>query len=532
MNVKRLRAWAFVLLCWSLGVATVAAQAPIRIVYGLTLSVSGFDPHINQSSELGIVLRQVYDTLVYRDPASDGFVAGLATSWEISPDSLEYTFTLREGVTFHDGTPFNAQAVAANLDRILDPAIASQKAHLLLGPFSRYEILSDNQIKLVLSAPYTPFLDGLSQVYLGIASPTQLAAYANDPILYQFHQIGTGPFMFMEYLPEDRIVLRRNPDYTWGPTFYAETVAGNVDEIEFRWFTDPATRLLALENGDAQIIGEILPADARAAASNPNIVLEPVVIPGQPMQFYMNTNQPPTNQIAFRQALIQAVNRTAIVEAVYQGFSPVAWGPLTTPTDYYAASVYGAYNYDVSAAMQLLDSIGVTDTNGDGLREANGEPVTITLIQPPWGLVPEVTQFLQTQWREIGISTRIVAVPGFTGLLDQVNGGEFNLVEFESSGRDPALLNTYFHSEGVNNWTGFRNPDLDALLDQAISSSDPTMRANLYERIQIGIMQQALVMPVRDVVNINGYVKGISGLTYDPYGWFPLFYGVSYNPDA
>src|SRR5215475_7683968 len=140
------------------------------IVYGLTLQPSTFDPQIGASSELGIVLRSVYDTLVYRDPKSLEFVPGLATSWTISPDGLTYTFALRQGVKFHDGTPFNAQAVAANLDRITNPMTASKKAIFLLGTYTGYEIVDDYTIRLRLSAPYSPLLDSLSQVYLGIAS--------------------------------------------------------------------------------------------------------------------------------------------------------------------------------------------------------------------------------------------------------------------------------------------------------------------------------------------------------------------------
>src|SRR5262245_22315353 len=128
-----------------------------RIVFGLTLQPSGFDPHINASSELGIPLRSVYDTLIYRDPDSLEFVPGLATSWTISPEGLTYTFALRQGVTFHDGTPFNAQAVAANLDRIKSPMTASQKALFLLGPYTGYEIVDDYTIRLNLSEPYSPF---------------------------------------------------------------------------------------------------------------------------------------------------------------------------------------------------------------------------------------------------------------------------------------------------------------------------------------------------------------------------------------
>ena len=507
-----------------------SAQSPTRIVYGLTLSVSGIDPHINQSSELGIVLRQVYDTLVYRHPTTGEFVPGLAESWEVDAAGLEYTFELRQDVVFHDGTPFDAAAVAANLDRILDPAIASQRARFLLGPLAGYELLGSHRIKLTLREPFSALMDGLAQVYLGIASPKQLRAYADDPILYQFHQVGTGPFIFVEYLPEDRIILRRNTAYNWGPEFYDSP--GNVDEIEFRWFTDPTTRLLALERGDAQIVGEILPADARRSFTSDRITIVPVGIPGQPLQFYFNTAQPPTDRLEFRQALIMATNRTAIVEAVFRGFSPIAWGPLSSYTQFYTPKVVGAYDYDSAQAVALLESAGYFDSDGDGIREMDGQPITLTLIQPPWGLIPQVVQLMVSQWRDIGIQTNVVAVPGFTSLLEQVRSGSYHLVSFEASGLDPTLLNSRFRSDGVNNWTNYANPELDALLDFGMTAADPAQRALAYERVQVGIMQQALILPIREVVNLNGHVRGIRGLVFDRYGWFPLLYGVSYDPNA
>ena len=201
------------------------SSAGRRLVYGLTLQPSGFDPHIHRSSELGIPLRQVYDTLVYRNPTTREIVPGLAREWTISADGLRYTFNLREGVTFHDGTPFNAQAVAANLDRITDPATASQRAVFMLGPYTGYELLDNYTITLILSAPYSPLLDSLAQVYLGIASPTALSEYSINR--YQFHQVGTGPFLFVELVPGERVVLRRNPDYAWGPSFYQPRTVTN-----------------------------------------------------------------------------------------------------------------------------------------------------------------------------------------------------------------------------------------------------------------------------------------------------------------
>ncbi len=502
---------------------------PGTIVYGLTLDPSGFDPHINQSAELGIVLRQVYDTLVYREPETGEFVPGLAQSWEISDDGLSYTFTLKQGVRFHDDTPFNAAAVAANLDRITNPEIASQKAIFLLGPYEGYDIIDDYTIRIRLTQPYSPLLDGLSQVYLGMASPSALSEYS--PLRYQYHQVGTGPFIFEEYVPHDRIVLRRNPDYTWGPSFYTPESMGNVERIIYNFFTDPPTRILGLENGDAQVMGELLPADARALTGNSEIQLYPVAIPGQPLQFLMNTERFPTDQRSVRQALLFATNRVAIVDTVFQSFSPVAWGPLTASSPFYHSGMQGLYAHDIGQAESLLSTSGFEDTDNDGWLDFGGTPLQITIIVPPWGLIPEAAQLIQDQWREIGIQTILEPVPNFPTLREKIAEGEYNLVAFNLFGMDASHLNSMYLSGGVNNFTGFSSQELDNMLLEAVREVDPQRRHVLYQRAQEIIMQEALILPIRDYVNLNASDSRVRGLIFDPYGWFPLMYGVSFIDD-
>ena len=503
---------------------TSANEIANRIVYGLTLQPSGFDPHINRSSELGIPLRQVYDTLVYRDPESNAFVGGLATDWAISEDGLIYTFNLRQDVVFHDGTPFNAQAVGVNLDRIVAPETGSQLAAFLLGPYAGYEIVSDYSIRLRLTQPYSPLLDSLAQVYLGIASPTALNEYSDNR--YQFHQVGTGPFRFVEYVPGDHILLQRNPDYAWGPAFYQPSTENSVGEIEFRFFTDPPTRTLALESGEAQVMGELLPTDGRALTGNSSIQLVPQAVPGQPLQFLMNTQRFPTDSRGVRQALIFGANRNAIVDAVFQQFSPVAWGPLAANTLYYDRSVQGLYAHDIGQAQALLDAEGYEDTDNDGFRDVAGVTLSVDVIVPPWGLAPEVAQLLQDQWRTIGIQAVLVPVPTFGALLEAVDSGEYNLVAFNTYGLDPAFLNDFYLSDGVNNFTGFASEELDNALLEAIRQTDPGVRAAYYARAQNMIMDEALLVPIRDQVNLNASSAAVSGLAFDPYGWFPLLNNV------
>ncbi len=494
------------------------------IVYGLTLEPSGIDPHRNQSSELGIILRQVYDTLVYRHPETNEIVPGLAHFWEISEDGLIYTFFLKEGVRFHDGTPFNAEAIGINLDRVTNPELLSQKAIFLLGPYIGYEVVDDLTIRIRLSQPFTPLLDSLSQVYLGIASPTTLAEYSVNR--YQFHQVGTGPFTFEKYTPGNEIVLHRNDNYTWGPDFYQPPGDSAVNEIIYRFFTDPPTRSIALEVGDAQVMGELLPADARALAGNSQIRLIPAAIPGQPLQFLFNTQRYPTDDVLFRQALLFGTNRDVIVDTVFRGFSPVAWGPISAATQFYDPQMVGRYTYDLQQTSALLTSIGFADGDNNGYLDAADGDVEAVIIVPPWGSTPEVAQLIQDQWRDLGVKVVLDQVPGFTALRERIATGEYNLVAFNTFGYDPVFLNQFYLSAGSNNYTGFADSNLDGALLAAVQEPSAGMRRGIYSQIQQFIMDQALVLPIRDYVNLNGTSAVLDGLQFDSYGWFPLMHNT------
>lgn len=521
-----LKQWVLLALC----VFVVACQPaegqsdrpPVRhpIVYGLTLMPSGFDPHIHASSELGIPLRQVYDTLVYRDPTTGAFVPGLASEWSISDDGLEYTFVLKQGVTFHDGTAFNAQSVASNLDRITNPETASQKAVYMLGPYLRYEIVDQYTIRLVLAEPYSALLDSLSQPYLGIASPAAFNQYSNNR--YQFHQVGTGPFTYEEYVPGDHITLRRNPDYAWGPPFYTPASDLSVDQIEFRFYEDAATRSLALENNEVQVMGELPPIDARVLTGNNEVQVLPVTIPGQPLQFLINTERFPTDNVLVRQALLYGANRNAIADTVFQRFSPVAWGPLSANNPFYSPEVTGSYATDTAQAQALLAEAGYTDSDNNGFLDFAGVELTLDLVVPPWGLIPETAQMLQDQWQTLGLRVNLKGVPTRGALLEEVESGDYNLVAYYSFGIDPAFLDQYYVTGAPNNWFNYSNPDLDLLIENAEREVDPAARRDLYAQAQRIIMQEALILPVRDYVNLNAVRSEWTGLQFDPYGWFPL----------
>ena len=500
--------------------AACAAPAETELRYGLTLSPTGIDPHINASVELGIPLSSVYDTLVFQDPETGEFVPGLASDWEISPDGLTYTFHLREDVLFHDEQRFDAQAVKANIEYVLDPDHRSQKAASMLGPLKEVEVLEPYSVAFHLERPFAPLLDSLSQVYLGMASPAALETWG--PGDYQFHQVGTGPYRFVEYLQDDHLILQRNPDYSWGPAIYRSNQA-EVEKITFRFFEDPATRALALESGQVDIIGELPPLEAERLGALEDFEIRPISIPGQPLQFIFNTQLPPTDDPLLRQALVLAVDRAKIVETVFGGYSPVASGPLAASTfGYSSGAVFPGY--DPQAARSLLEQAGW----GAG---AGSKALELKLVVPDWGSNPEVGQLVAAAWEALGARVTLEVVAGFGPLSEARAKGNYHAIGMNSFGTDPDLLRPFFASDGFFNWSGYRDPALDELLSQAAAAFDSDQqRSDRYAELAEQVREQWLILPIRDYVNLVGVNRRVEGLRFSPQGWFPYLIDLRLHP--
>jgi peptide/nickel transport system substrate-binding protein len=496
------------------------------LVYGLTLAPSGLDPHLNASAELGIPLSSVYDTLVFRDPDSGDFVPGLADSWKISLDGLTYTFNLRDGVHFHDGTPFDANAVQANIEYVLDPENHSQKAASMLGPLSQVIVLNDLQVAFQLSEPYAPLLDSLSQVYLGMASPAALDEWG--PAEYQFHQAGTGPYRFVEYIPNEHIVLERNPEYAWGPSIYRHE-QGSIERIEFRFFENEATRSLALESGQVDVIGEVPFREAARLAESSRFTLHPIAIPGQPMQFYFNTSLAPTADPLVREALTRAVDRARVVETLFGPTSPVATGPLSSAL--FGPLLSGAAPaYDPELAGSLLDQAGWVDLDGDGIREKDGNDLNLILVTPTWGANPQAAQLIDVSWEILGANVEVITAPAFGPLKEQQASNEYHAIGLNFFGTDADLLRESYSSSGFFNWCAMDDPDLDRLLEAGASSfSDQAERDGFYRSAIERIDRAYLVLPVRDYVNLVVARSDLAGLRFSLQGWFPFLIDLEFS---
>lgn len=496
--------------------------------YGLTLPVSGIDPHIHANSELGIALSSVYDTLVVQDKDFT-FHPSLAEKWDVSADGQSYTFTLRRDVKFHDGTPFNADAVVANLNRVADPATKSQKAVFLLGPYEGADAVDAYTVRIRLKEPYAPLLDGLSQVYLGMASPAALQQWGDQ---YQLHQVGTGPFRFVSYQERQTLVLERNPDYAWAPEIRGHQGPAYLDRIEFRFYADAATRLPALLASQADVMGELPTTDAQQLTTGANaarFMLHPVSVPGESVQFYLNTQLAPLDDVKVRQALLYLTDRAALVKAIFGEWSPVATGPLAAVTRWSLSANGDAalYPYDPAKGKALLTEVGWTDSDGDGALDKGGQKLVLKGVLMTWGELPAIGTILQSQWKAAGIQLDLETMP-YPAALEAGREGTHHMDPFSNSGTDPSSLATFFHGDNIGafNWARVNDPQVNQWLDEAQMSAQPLERQAKYLDVQRRAMEQAWILPIRDQVNLNAASTRVQGLAYDVQGWFPVLYDV------
>lgn len=521
-----LRCWRYCVILALLGLSACGgSDEPLasfdpQVIYILSQDAPTFDPHIVQEPEVGIVLRQVYDTLVYRHPQTLEIVPGLATDWSVSEDGLTYTFRLRDGVTFHDGTRFDAVAVGVNLDRIME---LDGYAASLLKDYRSYEIVDSRTIHIRLTEPFAPLLDVLSQFYFGMVSPFTVGEYST--VRYQYHQAGTGPFRLVDFIPGRYVRLERSVGYGWQPAFYSN-VESQVESIEFRFDAELDERGNTIIGEEASIAADLSPFDARNLSVNNNVRVIPVAIPGQPTQFLFNTLNPPTDERLIRQALLYGTNRSEIGDTIFEGFSPLAWGPLSSNTLFYSREMNGIYAYDLLQARAAIESVGYEDSDEDGIYDLDGEPLRVTILAQSETFPAEIASLIQTQWGVVGVDVVLDLQPTRAALQRAIDVEEYHLVADSALGIDPHFLSDYYGSTGSRNWTGFQSETLDDLLVTAVQSSDVVTRAGAYVQAQRLIMNEALVLPIREVVYLNAVRSDVQNITFDAYGWYPLLNDV------
>jgi len=319
------------------------------------------DPEVTSQAISGMIDRNIFDTLVWVNsngqPTPD-----LATKWTIDKTNTVYTFSLKKGVKFQDGTPFNADAVVYDINRIENPATKSQTAISDLGPFKSVKAISTYEVQITLSKPFAPLLTYLGTPELGMLSPTAVKTKGSQAMAT--HPVGTGPFEIEKLVPQQEIILKKNPDYNWGPAALGHSGPANLQTITFRFIQDAQNRVSALQTGGVQAIDTVPPTSFESLKQNPNFTTYNTPYPGTPRYIAFNVSKWPTNDVAVRQALSYAGDRNGVIKSADSGVYPAAWGPLQNGTIGYDSSLQGMYKYDVSKAAKFLQQDGWCNDHG------------------------------------------------------------------------------------------------------------------------------------------------------------------------
>ena len=479
------------------------------------------DAQIDPYLEAGLISSFLTDSLVCRDPKTKEFKPWLAESWEVSDDNLVWTFHLREGVTFHDGTPWNAEAAKYNFDRILSPETMSVEAAARLGPVTSVEVVDEYTLQFTHEYPYGAFLDAFGILMEPMWSPKALAEYGLDD--FANHLVGTGPFIFKENVPKDHVTVVKNPDYNWAPDCVDHDGPVNLESFTFKWVTEPAVRGGLMETGEVH--GVSLPAQyVGNYADNPDYQLVVGYPGGTGLNYVMNTVKPPFDDVRVRKAVLHAVERQSMNQMLYDGLYLVSYGPNVPGSTCYWEGMEDMYPYDLDAANALLDEAGWVMNPATGIREKDGEPLSFR-----WTALhhEEIGEVLQAQLKMVGMDVKPEKVAGPVQ-IDMTTRRDFELMYERQRGTDPMYLELLFHSKekapGGWNWSGWSSERVDELFDMAQGEGDFDTRCGYLEEVQQIVMEDAVSLgifgqPVFWVLDksVKGFALGSLPNYYFPY---------------
>ena len=274
------------------------------------------------------------------------------------------------------------------------------------------------------------------------------------------------------------------------------------------------------------MIDDVSPAAAQILAGNSRVMLLPIEIPGQAVQFVFNTDRRHLSDRHVRLALLLATNRIAINDQVYFNASSVAWAPLSESTGYAHTGFVDEFGFDLVQARAVLIAAGFADSNDDGILDRAGDELALTSLVPPWGELPEVAALLKEQWRQIGVDLRLEPAPGKSQLRALIRSGEYDLLPVDNYGIDPGILGRIFRNGSHYSGVRVQYPALNDMLVRAAQEQDPSLRRNLYYDIQSLLMREVLLLPIREYVRLRAVSANVVGLRFDAYGFYPLLSNV------
>ncbi len=483
------------------------------LVFGRGGDSTSLDPSRTTEGETFKVTINIYETLLTFEDEGTAVEPGLAKSWDASEDGLTYTFELQEGVKFHDGTDFNAEAVVKNFERwAAGNADQFPYYNTMFGGFEGDEghviesvkADGDHTVVFTLKRPQAPFLKNLAMDMFAIASPTAIEKYGDDD--FERNPVGTGPFKFVDWKANDSITVEKFEDY-W------QEGKPKLDKIIFRSIPDNAARLNALTTGEIDLADGINPSDGESIENNPDLQLfeRPSMNVG-----YLGltvTREPFDNKLV-RQAINHAIDKQSIIDAFFEGRADIAVNPMPPSISGYNEDIEG-YDYNPEKAKELLKEAGFED----------GFEMELWAMPVPRPYMPDgekVAEVIQKNLEDIGVTAKIVSHEWAT-YLDLAEKGEADafMLGWTGDNGDPdnfiyALLDE--DNIGSNNYTFFKNDEMHDLLIEAQTEVDEEKRIELYKKAQEIAHEEAPWVPLAHSIPLLAGAKDITGFLPHPTG--------------
>lgn len=495
--------------------APPAAASGGTIIVGAETDIEGGDPTMAGALATTRVLRNIYDGLVEFKLGSIDLEPSLAESWEISTDALQYTFKLRQGITFHDGEPFNAKAVEFAMRRAFDKEFefynkANTVGFFLVG-LQEVEVIDDYTIKMTLAAPNAAFLEFLGYGAGRIVSPKAVREHGNEYLVE--HPVGTGPFRFVEWQKGQKVVLERNPDY-WKPG------EPKAEQLIFVPIPEPTARVTALLTNQVNMIVVVPPDAIEEIKGNPDFVYEQG--PGNHYWFtVLNTKEGPFANKLVRQAVNYAVDKQGLADSILKGSAKPATQAMPAANWSYNQELQG-YPYDPAKAKALLAEAGYPN----GFKAKMIIPVSGSGMMIP----VQMNEYIQGNLRDVGIEIEMQSYEwvSYLGVWSQGLTADIVMNNQSIMSSEPYVLNFLLHGgfQPPNGWnTGFYdNPEVNALLDQALSVPDRAERAKIYAEAEKLIVEDAPWIFVVNDLQPMAYNKNVKGYVTNP------AYVINFNP--
>ena len=448
------------------------------------------------------ISRQVLDGLVTLDD-NDQVKPWLATSWKVSPDGKTYTFTLKDGVKFTDGTPLDAEAVAYNFDYWENKG-GNSTAKVSIDPYYKSaKAIDATHVEITLTNPYTPFLTLITQGYFGIQSPTALKTRSEKENCEQ--PIGSGGFTVAEWKHGQEVILKKNPNYTSWPATAKHQGPAIVDEVKWKFVPDGVSRYASLTTGQTDVVYEVPTVNWKDAESKFDTTL--YITPGKPVSAYINTVKGVFTDKLVRQAFSYGADRKSAVEAGFHGVIPYEGnGAVSQATPDYNADAAKDYAYDPDKANALLDQAGWTGRDSDGYRTKDGKQLFVKFPYPAGAVINSegatVLQVLQEQWKKIGFNVKLIPATQAEVFAGKYSGPDaYDASPFYWTSPSPSILwlvwrpSTEANPNG-NNQSFYNNDELAKVINEANIATDPAKASELYKQAQQIISDNAVTLPL------------------------------------